>query len=89
MLASQPAVRARHLKHPHAMVVQVTSQSSTVGAGALDTDTVESTLALHPLQHQRIAARRRRELCIGEKSSVQVDHRGVMCRGVGIDAADD
>jgi hypothetical protein len=65
------------------------SQAGTVGAGALDTDSMQLAVALQPLHEGAIASRRCRELTIAELAPKVIDHSGMVALSVRVHAASD
>jgi hypothetical protein len=74
-LATHLTVRSIDLDDLDAVVCQVASEASAVGAGALDADLGERAEALQPLPQRRVALRVGFEGGRVEDSSSLVDHR--------------
>jgi hypothetical protein len=53
-MPSQSTVRTRHFEYLHILLVQVTGQSGSVGAGPLDANLAQASLAAQPGQHRAV-----------------------------------
>jgi hypothetical protein len=88
-LTADASVRARDFEYVDALVVQVASQTGAVGPGSLDANLGELALAAHPGQQCCVTGWCGTEFGVVDQSPVEVDDRGVMCGGVGVNASDD
>jgi hypothetical protein len=88
-LAAIMLVRRRDLKDFDAGLLHVTQQSCTVGAGRLNTDTLERSEAAHPREHLLVAVPGCREALACQHPIQLIDNGRDMKILVRIDAADD
>jgi hypothetical protein len=88
-LAAIMLVRRRDLKDFDAGLLHVTQQSCTVGAGRLNTDTLERSEAAHPGKHLLVAVPGCRKALACQHPIQLIDNCRDMKILVRIDAADD
>ena len=77
------------LHHRHPGEAQLPGQRGTVGAGALDADPLQLTMATQPAQQRLVAGRCRGELPIAELTPERIQYPGVVRAPVGVDTARD
>ena len=69
----RPSIRTIDLDDEHPCLTEMSSQPGTVGAGALNTDSIQLGVALQPLHEGAIAGRRCQELTIAELAPEVID----------------
>jgi hypothetical protein len=82
----RPSIRAVDLDDEDPCLTQLSSQAGTIGAGALDTDSVNLAVALQPLHQGAIGGRRCRKLPIAELTSKVIDHGGMVALSIRVHA---
>jgi hypothetical protein len=85
----RPSIRAVDFDDEDPCLTEMPSQPGTVGAGALDTDSIQLAVALEPLHEGAIAGRRCRELTIAELAPEVINHGGMVALSVRVHAASD
>jgi hypothetical protein len=85
----RPSIRAVDLDDEHPRLTELSGQCDTVGAGALNTDSINFAMALQPLHEGAIPGRRCRELTIAELAPEVINYGGMVALSVRVYAASD
>lgn len=86
---ARPSIRSVDLDNEHPCLTEMSSQRGAVGAGALNADSVNLTVALQPLHEGAITPRRCGKLTIAELAPEVIDHSGMMALSMRVHATGD
>ena len=81
-----PSIRSVDLDDERTCFAEMSSQRGTVGAGALNADSIHHAVALQPLHQGAITHRRCGKLPIAELASEVIDHGGMVALSVCVHA---
>ena len=85
----RPSIRAIDLDEEDPCLAEMSSQRGTVGAGALNADSVKLPVALQPLCEGAIAGRRCGKVTIAKVAPEVINHGGMVALSVRVHAASD
>ena len=84
-----PSIRSVDLDHERTCFAEMSSERGTVGAGALDADSIKLAVSAQPRHQGAVARRGCGELPIAELPPDIIDHRGMVGLAMGVHPADD
>jgi hypothetical protein len=85
----RPSIRAVDLDEEDPCLAEMSSQRGTVGAGALNADSVNLPVALQPLCEGAIAHRRCGKVTIAKVAPDVIDHGGMVAVAMRVDTTGD
>ena len=85
----RPSIRAIDLDEEDPCLAEMSSQRGTVGAGALNADSVNLPVALQPLCEGAIAHRRCGKVTIAKVAPDVIDHGGMVAVAMRVDTTGD